>query len=248
MELLLPRGNWTEANWAVLPLKVTRPFYACLPVNLARNGKLPVHINEVSKDEKLVSSLMNILVVSGETDSQATCQTLFEGKEQLKNVFHHVLESQDEPDYRQLLQASLNEGLEAFKNKEYPKTEGDWQKVWANEAGANLAYLLSANSTAVGCVIGKCTAVPNQPPAREQPDTETQGKTAVLFCQLDPAATKGQAPFGEEYFAGLIARTAQLADMSADDLKAPTNDGTAAAAVPTIVFAGFAAMLTAISA
>ncbi|CDJ45649.1 hypothetical protein EBH_0046680 [Eimeria brunetti] len=58
---------------------------------------------------------------------------------------------------------------------------------------------------------------------------------------------QGALTAGEDYFTGIIAPTTDLADMTDEDLKAPTNDDTAAAAVPTILFAGLVAMLTAIS-
>ncbi|CDJ45611.1 SAG family member [Eimeria brunetti] len=220
--------------------------YAYLSVNLARNGKLPVHINEVEKDGELVTSLESA-VADTEGSGETTCKKLLESKETLKHVFYQIMDPQQKPDYRQLLQTSLNEGLGAFTKKEYPKTEDEWQAIWGNEAGANLAYLLSANSTTVGCIVGKCTAEQTEPIGPTKRDTEAELKTAVLFCQLAPEATKNQAPFDEEYFTGLIARTAQLADMTADDLKA-TNGSAAAAAVPTIVFAGLVAMLAVVSA
>ncbi|CDJ28150.1 uncharacterized protein EMH_0099010 [Eimeria mitis] len=52
----------------------------------------------------------------------------------------------------------------------------------------------------------------------------------------------------EEYFNGLLARTTELKDMTADDLQTPVGDGAEAAAVPTILIAGLVAMLTLVSA
>ncbi|CDJ45608.1 SAG family member [Eimeria brunetti] len=220
-------------------------YDARLSVNLARNGKLPVHINEVTKDEKLVTSLTEIVVgEEGQTANEATCQALWQTK---KNVFHHVFQSQEKPDYSQLLQASLEKGLKIFENKEYPKTGEGWTEIWSDEDFANLAHLLSSNSTKVGCVVGKCTKVEAGARGSGKREAELQADSAVLLCDLQPAASNGQAPFDEDYFTGLIARTAKLTDMTADDLKA-TNDATTAAAVPTIMFAGLVAMLTAFSA
>ncbi|CDJ45615.1 hypothetical protein EBH_0008900 [Eimeria brunetti] len=65
---------------------------------------------------------------------------------------------------------------------------------------------------------------------------------------LQGALDAGLDVFKEEYFNALIARTAKLASMTEDDLKAPSNDGTAASAVPTILIAGLLAMLTAVAA
>ncbi|CDJ45601.1 SAG family member [Eimeria brunetti] len=223
---------------------------AYLSVKLARNGKLPVHISDVAKDDQLVATLKT--TIEGTEDGRAVqnCRQLIESKETLKDLFYRVLEptAKGERDYRQLLQASLDEGLEAFKPKEYPKTTAKWQELWTNPDFANLAYLLSSNSTKVGCVIGTCTGEQTLPPDPPSEEGETTVEMELLICDLDPPATKNQAPFDEEYFTGLIERTAKLASMTEDDLKAPTNDGTAAAAVPTIMFAGLVAMLTAISA
>ncbi|CDJ45610.1 SAG family member [Eimeria brunetti] len=224
--------------------KVTDDAY--LSVKLARNGKLPVHINDVAVDEKLVTSLTEIVEGEEEVD-EPNCRKLMEAKAEIKDVFYHVVESEGEPNYRQLLQASLNEGLEAFTNKEYPKSANEWQQIWAKDTGANLAYLLSSNSTTVGCVLGKCTSVQTSPPGPAGRNSETTVEMTLLICDLDPPATKGQAPFDEDYFTGLIARTAQLEDMTTDDLKT-TNDGTSAAAVPAFVLSGLVAMLTAVSA
>ncbi|CDJ45602.1 SAG family member [Eimeria brunetti] len=218
---------------------------ACLSVNLARNGKLPVHINDVAADAELASSLKDILG-DGEAQTETTCEALIREKEELlsaKHVFYHVIDSEGERDYRQMLQASLNAGLEVFKTKEYPKTEDGWKTVWGNKAGANLAYLLSSNSTTVGCVIGKCTKEAG-PEGKAGRNGVTTVEMTLLICDLDPPATKDQAPFDEEYFTGLIARTAKLADMTADDLKA-SNDAIAAAVFPTIISASLLAMLTA---
>ncbi|CDJ45604.1 SAG family member [Eimeria brunetti] len=224
--------------------------YAYLSVKLARNGKLPVHINDVATDTDLVSSLGKI-VGDEQPQTDTSCEALIKTKKELlsaKSVYHYVLESQNEPDYRQLLQTSLDKGLKAFTTKAYPKTDSEWQQVWENADFANLAYLLSSNSTTVGCVVGKCTKEESAPDRQPAGEAQRTVEMSLLICDLDPPATRDKAPFDEDYFTGLIARTAQLADMTADDLKAPTNDGTAAAAVPTIMLAGFVAMLTAVAA
>ncbi|CDJ45600.1 SAG family member [Eimeria brunetti] len=220
---------------------------ACLSVNLARNGKLPVHINEVAKDEAVVTSLKNT-VESKSGTATTSCEALMEGKEKMKSVFHYVLESQDEPDYSQLLQTSLDKGLKVFENKEYPQTDSAWQQTWQNTDFANLAYLLNSNSTKVGCVIGTCTKEQDAASPGITREKQTEVVATVFLCDLDPAATKDKAPFDQEYFTGLIARTAKLTNMTADDLKASTNDGTAAAAVPTVAIAGLLAVMTAVSA
>ncbi|CDJ45609.1 SAG family member [Eimeria brunetti] len=243
-------GNGVTYKWTAE--EVTDDGY--LSVNLARNGNLAVHINEVKREEKLVNSLKTTVAGNQESRADSSCETLMQGKVELKDVFHKVFDPQEKPDYRQLLQTSLEEGLAIFKSKEYPENPDGWTTIWENEAFANLAYLLNSNSTAVGCVIGKCTSTPAsstpsppQVPGNGQREAEPQVEKAVLFCDLDPPATEGKAPFDKEYFTALTARTTKLANMTEDDLKAPTNDGTTAAAVPTIMFASLVAILTAVS-
>ncbi|CDJ45612.1 SAG family member [Eimeria brunetti] len=231
---------------------------AYLAANLTRNGKLPVHIEEVTKDEGLVSSLQEKVkkaqtpVVQEREVTKESCEKLMVASNLKDTTFHYTFEYKDPPNYSELLQEALKAGLEVFGNK-YPS---EWTSIWTADAGASLAYLLWSKSTKIGCVIGKCTkgAAPDdgvlgskEGGAEGRVSTgEASAVPAVLFCQLDPAPTKNQAPFDEEYFTGLIARTARLEDMTTDDLKAPTNDDTAAAALPTIMFAGLAAMIAAV--
>ncbi|CDJ34030.1 SAG family member [Eimeria mitis] len=229
---------------------------AYLAANLARNGKLPVHISEVTKEESLVSAL-EAKVSGDEPPTAEDCTALITDK--LKEDFHHSFvydtEAKASPDYRQLLQNALDEGLAVFKNKAYPQTNDEWQSIWKQDAGANLAYLLGSNSTTIGCVIGRCTQVTtsDNPVELQVGDggsgtqQETLTKDAVLFCQLKPAAEKNSAPFDEEYFNGLIERTTELKDMTEDDLKNSVGNGPAATA-STILIAGLVAMLTAVSA
>ncbi|CDJ35402.1 uncharacterized protein EMH_0097240 [Eimeria mitis] len=77
-----------------------------MSVNLARNGKLPVHISEVARDEGLVTALKAQVVEDG--------------------------------------------ALTGGTNKEYPKDEAAWGKIWAEEEGSSLAYLLGSTSTTIG--------------------------------------------------------------------------------------------------
>ncbi|CDJ34028.1 SAG family member [Eimeria mitis] len=228
------------------PEDVTEEAY--LAANLARNGNLPVHISEVSKDDNLVNSVKGKFE-GKETATDAACETLIESD--LKDMFYHIFEydADEEPsrNYRQFLQESLNKGLAVFTDKTYPKDEQAWKTIWGDEDGANLAYLLGSNSTTIGCVIGKCTEVAADVNALSDPP-ETKKEKAVLFCKLSPATAKNAAPFTEEYFKGLIERTTLLNDMTEDDLKPSVENDAAATAVPTILITGFVAMLTAVSA
>ncbi|CDJ45637.1 SAG family member [Eimeria brunetti] len=218
-----------------------------LAANLARNGSLPVHINEVARGESLVSTLKTKVesqenVIEEAAVSDHSCDALVK-KEGLKDIFHYTFPQQENPNYRELLQAALDAGLAVFTDT---KHQNNWQQIWAVDAGASLAYLLGANSTTIGCVIGQCTAATSVVGGGRSAATPT-GK-AVLFCELNPAAQKDQAPFDEEYYDGLIARTAKLVSMTEEDLKAASNDATAATAIPTILSAGVIAMLTVVSA
>ncbi|CDJ45631.1 SAG family member [Eimeria brunetti] len=231
---------------------------AYFAVNLVRNGKLPVRISEVAKENNLVSTLTEKVqskekekTFSGEPEEAVTidetCSELVEPNG-LKDIFHYTFEyeegvSQKSPNYRELLQAALDEGLKVFTDSQ---NQNQWETIWQDDDGANLAYLLGANSTAIGCVIGQCTTEKSTTPGGRSTATPT-GK-AVLFCELKPAAEKSKAPFDEEYYDGLIARTDKLASMTEEDLKAPSNDATATAAIPTILSAGVVAMLTVASA
>ncbi|CDJ36362.1 SAG family member [Eimeria mitis] len=231
---------------------------AYLSANLARNGKLPVHISEVKKDDSLVTALTEE-VTAGAEPAAENCTALItsELKARFHYSFDHEPESEASFDYRQLLQKALEAGLTVFK-KAYPKSKEEWQNIWKDDAGASLAYLLASNSTTIGCVIGRCTqvATPAEPEVPELPHDGagdsgtpegTLKKEAVLFCDLKPPAVKDSAPFDEEYFNGLIERTTQLKDMTEDDLKNSVGNGPVATA-STILIAGLVAMLTAVSA
>ncbi|CDJ54044.1 hypothetical protein, conserved [Eimeria brunetti] len=219
---------------------------AYLAANLARNGKLRVHVNEVATEQNLVTALKAKLqqddALTGGPCDQMKVNSV------LKDMFYQSFDYPDSttPDYRQLLQDALKAGLDVFKDSKYPQTDTAWGDVWGQDAGASLGYLLGSNSTQIGCVIGKCTTVE---PNEEEPTSpiETPTEKAMLFCELSPAPVKGKAPFDEEYFSGLIARTTLLKDMTEDDLKAPAENSDASAVVPTTLIAGFAAMSAAVS-
>ncbi|CDJ28148.1 uncharacterized protein EMH_0098790 [Eimeria mitis] len=192
---------------------------AYLSTNLARNGKLPVHISEVTKDESLVTDLTAKVAPEAQQAAE-NCAALI--TTELKNNFHHSFEyepaSKASPDYRQILQDALDVGLKEFKCTEVVTPEEP-------EVPVSLQDGTGASETPEG----------------------TSTKDAVLFCQLKPAAVKNSAPFDEEYFNGLIERTTELKDMTEDDLKNSVGNGPAATA-STIIIAGLVAILTAVSA
>ncbi|CDJ45621.1 SAG family member [Eimeria brunetti] len=230
-----------QTTYKFKAVEVTDDAY--IAANLVRNGKLEVHISEVSKDTNLVPGLQKEVVASASVEqpegTTESCKKLME-QSGLKGIFHHAFSYKEKNDYRELFQAALDAGIAVFKEKGY---QNKWDEIWASDAGASLAYLLGANSTKIGCVIGECIQVQTQDEG--EPSSEESTGNAFLFCDLSPAVDKSKAPFDEEYFNVLVARTAKLAEMTEEDLKAPSNDGTAAGAFPTILVAGLVAMLTA---
>ncbi|CDJ45618.1 SAG family member [Eimeria brunetti] len=221
---------------------------AYFAAKLVRNGKLAVHISEVSKDEDLISELQEKVAPSADLEqqtgtSEVSCNKLMEDSG-LKSIFHHAFSNVGSYNYHELFQAALDAGITVFKDKGY---QNKWNEIWGDADGANLAYLLGANSTKIGCVIGECIKVQTQEDD-EPPTTENPTGDAFLFCQLSPAADKNKAPFDEDYFNALTARTAKLAAMTEEDLKAPSNGASATAAIPTILVASLVAMLTAVPA
>ncbi|CDJ27906.1 uncharacterized protein EMH_0036000 [Eimeria mitis] len=162
LSVLQAQAQGNTATYKFTVEKVDEDAYVA--ANLARNGKLPVHISGVAKADNLVSSLTDkVKAATGAAD--ATCSALI--KDDLKAVFHRSFDYSEAPNYRKLLQEALEDGLKIFD---------------------------------------------------------------------------------EEYFNGLITRTTELEDMTEDDLKVSVGNGVAAAAVPTILIAGFVAMLAAVSA
>ncbi|CDJ27794.1 uncharacterized protein EMH_0034860 [Eimeria mitis] len=109
------QGNTPTYKFTVV--KVDEDAY--LSANLARNGKLPVHISEVTKDESLVTELTG-KVTAGPDPAAENCTTLIaaQPKENFHYSFDYEPKSETSPDYRQLLQKALDAGLTVF-NEEY---------------------------------------------------------------------------------------------------------------------------------
>ncbi|CDI74153.1 SAG family member [Eimeria praecox] len=205
---------------------------------------MPVHISDVTRDPKLADDLVE--KVEDPSVTGDSCDALLE-KNNLKKLIHFPFVDEPDFDYRPLVQSALDKGLNVF-NKVYPANEDAWKKIWQDEAGANVSYLLAANSTQIGCIIGKCTdTTASSPSTSAQKQGAAQTNDAVLFCQLSPAATENQAPFDEDYFNALITRKTQLSDMTEEDLKLPSNGTSTAAALPAILVVGLAAMLATVS-
>ncbi|CDJ28152.1 uncharacterized protein EMH_0099230 [Eimeria mitis] len=92
---------------------------AYMSANLARNGKLPVRISVVTKDDTLVDSLRSAVKAATGENAEA-CEGLITSD--LKETFHHTFEYTEDaeatPNYRQLLQKAVEAGLAAF-DEEY---------------------------------------------------------------------------------------------------------------------------------
>ncbi|CDJ34026.1 uncharacterized protein EMH_0058240 [Eimeria mitis] len=113
-------GLQTEASTPTYKFKVedVQPD-AYLSANLARNGKLPIRISTVTKDDALVDSLKSA-VQAATGENAGACEGLITSD--LKKTFRHAFDYQVDagttPNYRQLLQEAVEEGLAAF-DEEY---------------------------------------------------------------------------------------------------------------------------------
>ncbi|CDJ31965.1 uncharacterized protein EMH_0010920 [Eimeria mitis] len=223
-------GAATETKYKFEVVQVKDDAY--LTAKLARNGKISAKTNTVEKDSQTVTTLQG--KVAAKIDgSDVTCAALID--DTLEKLFHVTFEYTDDPDYRTLVQGALKTGLAEFSNT-YPKDTTAWEEMWGKNGVPSLLHLLEASSTKIGCVIGKCVK------QTDSPEGAAPTK-ATLFCELSPAAAKGQAAFSEEYFNELIARKDELSSMTEDDLTSSAN-----VAVPSILTAGLVAILAAISA
>ncbi|CDJ28884.1 uncharacterized protein EMH_0044800 [Eimeria mitis] len=210
---------------------------AYLIAKLARNGKITAKTNTVEKDTDLLAALKGKIKTDSDA-AEATCSTLV--TEDLKKVFHVTFEYTESPDYPKLVEDTLKAGLADFEET-YPADTEAWKKVWKKTNAPGVLHLLEATSTKIACVIANCVQSPAVDTyAKSKQETKT---TALLFCELSPAATEERPVFSEEYFKELIARKDELSSMTEDDLTSSAN-----VAVPSILTAGLVAILAAISA
>ncbi|CDJ34031.1 uncharacterized protein EMH_0058800 [Eimeria mitis] len=134
---------------------------AYLAAKLARNGKLPVHISEITKEDTLITNLEGEVAGEG-TATAENCTALITAE--LKANFHYSFtyeaEAKASPDYRQLLQKALDAGLAVF-NEEYfnglierttqlkDMTEDDLKNSVGNGPAATTSMLLIAGLVAM---------------------------------------------------------------------------------------------------
>ncbi|CDJ32892.1 SAG family member [Eimeria mitis] len=153
-------------------------------VNLARVGQMSVRIGVLTENSTLVEGLdAKLQATASEPEPAATCDDAIAKFKKTKFVAQ--LTGADDDNYRQAVQDALTAGLEALPS--YPE-DGGWTTFWTKPDGANLAHLLSSNSTKVGCAVGTCTEGAQE--YRNSPTTVT-----FLVCQMDPAAEVDKAPF-----------------------------------------------------
>lgn len=76
------------------------------------------------------------------------------------------------------------------KKSPYGNSSSTWEALWADEAGAQVSYILWGNSTEIGCVIGRCTEIISD--ENEESNITTN---AMLVCLLSPSPEKNKAPF-----------------------------------------------------
>ncbi|CDI76889.1 hypothetical protein, conserved [Eimeria acervulina] len=208
--------------------------------NLARVGKLPVRINKLKENFDIVASLTTELTMNKYLTGD-TCENM-QVHEALKNIFSVQFDfpqGKETPvDYRQMMQTALTNGIEALKKKSpYGNSSSTWEALWADEAGAQVSYILWGNSTEIGCVIGRCTEIISD--ENEESNITTN---AMLVCLLSPSPEKNKAPFSKEYYDAVIERTTLLSEMTDKDLQGSSNDA-AAVAVPSFLLIGIVVML-----
>ncbi|CDJ59636.1 SAG family member [Eimeria maxima] len=198
--------------------------------NLARNGELSVHISPLQKSEDIVTALKAALRANpptGDACASMALPTYFD-----KVAFHaRYTKGTTGPNYRELFQTALTQGTDLSQMKPYPT---DWEEVWNQEAGANLAYLLWSTSTEIGCATATC---------KEDADEKAN---AVLYCQLvDKPKTNG-TPFTEEYYKELMGRKVPLSQMKEDELE--VSAGASSIAAPSGLLASLVAIMATIAA
>ncbi|CDJ26997.1 SAG family member [Eimeria mitis] len=198
-------------------------------INLARVGQLSVRIGVLTENSELVEKIKSALPSAQSDPPSTTCE---EAIAELKktNFLAQLTETGDQK-YRQAVEKVLEAGFNELQS--YPEDEGEWTTFWGKPDFANLARLLSSNSTKVGCAVGTCT---------KTEEARTGTSITFLLCEMDPAAVQNKAPFDKEYYEALKERKTSLTEMTDEDLKAPVQGG-AAAAVPSLLVAGLTAIV-----
>ncbi|CDI74155.1 SAG family member [Eimeria praecox] len=223
-----------------LSLLTMSPIFktAAFCLALCIHCQLPVRINALTTDETLVTNLKQALngTPSKVTGTSCTAMEVDDTFEKTKFYLNFTKESDKTPNYRQMVENVINNGLILMQT--YPTTDQEWKNFWGQPGGANMANLLWANSTTIGCAVGVCTEV------TDGSSTQTTDK-AILFCQMNPEPQQDKPPFSKDYYEALSQRETSLVDMTPEDLKAPSKGGSAVA-VPSVLLAGMAAILAAV--
>ncbi|KAL8434534.1 hypothetical protein Efla_000050 [Eimeria flavescens] len=192
-------------------------------INLARAGGLATALIQV----KISADLINVVipeVVAKAGNSGTTCPNVGSvtpsTAEGFVLTFNHETEN---PDYKTLVQNALDVGLQELST--YP-TQGWGEGIWkTSEKAKNIGYLLWSSSAEAGCGVTKgCTDNSN-----------------LVICRFKPTVQNGVAPFDEQFYHALKARTKKIQEMSSNDFQSPGNGGTMGA--PSMVVAGLVAAL-----
>ncbi|CDJ60865.1 SAG family member [Eimeria maxima] len=195
-------------------------------LNLARNGDLTVNINSLERKSTLEETLKTALNTSATALTGSECSSMQFHSTLDKTTLHTGYSKAAGPDYRQMIQKVLDDGLKVGDLASYPSS---WTNVWSDANGANLANLLWSKSNGVGCALAVC--------AEDAAETDT----AFLVCQMDPAPQLNNAPFEKPYYLALKERTTKLKDMKEEELKGTT--GGSSIAVPSVLLASLVALI-----
>ncbi|KAL8448044.1 hypothetical protein Emed_004043 [Eimeria media] len=140
-------------------------------------------------------------------------------------VLSYTLAAQTTPNYKDLVQNVLSQGiakLEQQKGQLTPWDTGFWKQY---EETANLGYLMWSASVSVGCAV---TSACND-------------NKFLILCHFNPTAGGSTVPFDENVYNALKARTTPITQMDKGDLQGPGSGATMG--VPSLLLAGFVAAL-----
>ncbi|KAL8426783.1 hypothetical protein Efla_003377 [Eimeria flavescens] len=189
-------------------------------INLARAGGLATALIQV----KISADLINLVTAEVVQKAGGECASTESVTPSTASGFVLTFKADNRnPDYKTLVQAALDVGLQQLPN--YP-TQGWGQGVWeSSQEAQNIGYLLWSSSAEAGCgVTMGCSSHPN-----------------LVICRFKPTVQNGIAPFDEQVYHALKARTKKIQEMSSSDLQSPGNGGTMGA--PSMVVVGLVAAL-----
>nr|QIS60148.1 surface antigen 4 [Eimeria stiedai] len=130
------------------------------------------------------------------------------------------------PNYKNLVQTVLTKGLGVLAQQSSSGNTGWTQGFWSQNAdAANLGYLMWSGSVSVGCAV----------------TDGCEDNKFLILCLFNPTAAGDVAPFDENVYKALVARTTLLTQMTESDLQAAGSG--AVMGLPSLLLAGFVAAL-----